>query len=431
MDAQGWGREVTTHRLRRPPGRRERGLWYTDTFSGTSSASPIVVGAAGLRCRARCAAAGQPPLTPWKARQLLRATGSPQQDEPGRPRDAADRPPARTSAKLMPRATDAARSIPMARLNAEALGSRVQHGRWASGSEATATCSAYKAADWVDDQGTTQGGGPMFIAMVDANGQQCSSTHQDTWTGGWSTMLMTSVGGVAAPRLLQGGRQRRDERRDRRHRGGRRRHRRALHGRVAGRLDRARGVVSMDGGDLLLCYGSAGDQISLDVIAADATDFSHNLVNGTWEAGWTHLLVHELPGGPHLFCGQAGGGSVCKCQINRDGSLSRTFAERWQSAWALFAGFDLSGERYQISYQPSTGWAAIDRVLPDENGFETISFHDLGTGHTALTAFPTASGVRALTYSSDSGEAAYWSIGWPTGARRVIPLAVMRAAPGG
>ncbi len=167
---------------------------------------------------------------------------------------------------------------------------------------------------------------------------------------------------------------------------------------------------SMDGGDLL-CYGSGGDQVSLDVVAADASGFSHTLVSGAWEAGWTHLLVHELPDGPHLFTGQAGGGAVSVSQINRDGSLSRRFAERWQPAWALFAGFDLAGERYQISYQPSTGWAAIDRVLPDGDGFETISWHDLGIGHTALTAFGTAAGVRALAYSSDSGEASYWSIG--------------------
>jgi hypothetical protein len=50
-------------------------------------------------------------------------------------------------------------------------------------------------------------------------------------------------------------------------------------------------------------------------------------------------------------------------------------------------------------------------VLPGGDGFETISWHDLGMGHTALTAFGTAAGVRALAYSSDSGEASYWSIG--------------------
>lgn len=85
IDAQGWGREVTTTGYGDLQGGRNRDLWYTDEFSGTSSASPIVVGAIGcvqgiLRAR------GLPLLTPAGARQLLRSTGSPQQDAPTRPR---------------------------------------------------------------------------------------------------------------------------------------------------------------------------------------------------------------------------------------------------------------------------------------------------------------------------------------------------------
>ena len=85
VDAQGWGREVTSTGYGDIQGGSNRDLWYTDQFSGTSSASPIVVGALGcvqgiLRARNR------PLLTPAIARQLLRATGSPQQDAPGRPR---------------------------------------------------------------------------------------------------------------------------------------------------------------------------------------------------------------------------------------------------------------------------------------------------------------------------------------------------------
>lgn len=83
VDAQGWGREVTTTGYGDLQGGDET-LWYTDTFSGTSSASPIVVGALAsiqgiLRERGLAA------LTPQKAIEVLRATGSPQQDAPGRP----------------------------------------------------------------------------------------------------------------------------------------------------------------------------------------------------------------------------------------------------------------------------------------------------------------------------------------------------------
>ncbi len=85
VDAQGWGREVTSTGYGDLQGGSNQDLWYTDQFSGTSSASPIVLGALGcvqgiLRVR------GKPPLTPDAGRQLLRATGSPQQDAPGRPR---------------------------------------------------------------------------------------------------------------------------------------------------------------------------------------------------------------------------------------------------------------------------------------------------------------------------------------------------------
>jgi hypothetical protein len=84
VDAQGWGREVTTCGYGDLQGGSVEELWYTDRFSGTSSASPIVVGALGCLQGAR-RAAGAAPLTPSEARERLRATGSPQQDAPDRP----------------------------------------------------------------------------------------------------------------------------------------------------------------------------------------------------------------------------------------------------------------------------------------------------------------------------------------------------------
>lgn len=85
VDVQGWGREVTSTGYGDLQGGTDHDRWYTDVFSGTSSASPIVVGVLGcvqgiLRARNR------PPLTPAAARSVLRQTGSPQQDAPGRPR---------------------------------------------------------------------------------------------------------------------------------------------------------------------------------------------------------------------------------------------------------------------------------------------------------------------------------------------------------
>ncbi|HEY0323791.1 MAG TPA: S8 family serine peptidase [Pyrinomonadaceae bacterium] len=83
IDTQGWGWEVTSTGYGDLQGGNEN-EWYTDQFSGTSSASPVIVGALGcvqgvLRARGRTL------LTPATARQCLRSTGSPQQDATGRP----------------------------------------------------------------------------------------------------------------------------------------------------------------------------------------------------------------------------------------------------------------------------------------------------------------------------------------------------------
>ena len=84
IDAQGWGREVTSCGYGDLQGGSNEDLWYTDTFSGTSSASPIVTGV--IACiQGMAKARGRPVLTPAQVRNCLRSTGSPQQDAPARP----------------------------------------------------------------------------------------------------------------------------------------------------------------------------------------------------------------------------------------------------------------------------------------------------------------------------------------------------------
>lgn len=85
VDTQGWGREVTTTGYGDLQGGNDENAWYTDRFSGTSSASPLVVGVLGCMQGAR-RAAGHGPAGPILTRQLLRRTGAPQADAPGRPR---------------------------------------------------------------------------------------------------------------------------------------------------------------------------------------------------------------------------------------------------------------------------------------------------------------------------------------------------------
>jgi hypothetical protein len=69
VDCQGWGREVTTTGYGDLQGGTDRNQWYTDMFSGTSSASPIIVGA--LACtQGFLRARGLPLLTPVSAIQF-------------------------------------------------------------------------------------------------------------------------------------------------------------------------------------------------------------------------------------------------------------------------------------------------------------------------------------------------------------------------
>jgi|SRR5579863_853479 len=79
VDVQGWGREVTSCSYGDLQGGDNEDLWYTDQFSGTSSASPVIVGVLGA-LQGALRAAGQPLLTPNSARAVLRGSGSPQQD---------------------------------------------------------------------------------------------------------------------------------------------------------------------------------------------------------------------------------------------------------------------------------------------------------------------------------------------------------------
>ncbi|MCY1082785.1 S8 family peptidase [Archangium lansingense] len=79
VDLHAWGENVVTLGYGDLSGTWSgEDRWYTDSFSGTSSAAPIVVGAvANLQGVAN--ASGKGPLEPRALRELLRATGTPQE----------------------------------------------------------------------------------------------------------------------------------------------------------------------------------------------------------------------------------------------------------------------------------------------------------------------------------------------------------------
>lgn len=84
VDVQGWGRAVATLDYGDLQGCDATGRKYTNEFAGTSSASPIVAGAAILiesiyKTEKGC------PLAPLELRKVLATTGSPQTDGPHGP----------------------------------------------------------------------------------------------------------------------------------------------------------------------------------------------------------------------------------------------------------------------------------------------------------------------------------------------------------
>jgi subtilisin family serine protease len=84
LNVQAWGWHVTTLGYGDAQGGSTENTWYTLRFSGTSSASPIVTGAVAC-LQGRAKSKNGAPMTPAKVRQILMATGTPQQAGPGVP----------------------------------------------------------------------------------------------------------------------------------------------------------------------------------------------------------------------------------------------------------------------------------------------------------------------------------------------------------
>jgi subtilisin family serine protease len=77
VNVQGWGWHVTSCGYGDAQGGYNQNRWYTLRFSGTSSASPIVTGAAAC-IQSRALSKYFKPLTPNKVRAILMKTGTPQ-----------------------------------------------------------------------------------------------------------------------------------------------------------------------------------------------------------------------------------------------------------------------------------------------------------------------------------------------------------------
>ena len=78
VDLQGWGEGVVTAGYGDLFSTDGANSFYTATFNGTSSATPVVAGACAVLQGDQKATNGGSVLTPFEAREILRATGPPQ-----------------------------------------------------------------------------------------------------------------------------------------------------------------------------------------------------------------------------------------------------------------------------------------------------------------------------------------------------------------
>jgi subtilisin family serine protease len=85
IDCQGWGKQVVAAGYGNLQGGPVEQRWYMDDFGGTSSATPIVAGTLACLQGAMKARDKDKLVSPTRARELLRTTGSKQQDGPGLP----------------------------------------------------------------------------------------------------------------------------------------------------------------------------------------------------------------------------------------------------------------------------------------------------------------------------------------------------------
>ncbi|MGD9548255.1 MAG: FG-GAP-like repeat-containing protein [Candidatus Krumholzibacteriia bacterium] len=82
FDLQGWGENVVTCGYSDLYSAEGYNLWYTSTFSGTSSASPIVAGAIACLNGWYASNVSSTPLSPGTIRTTLKTTGTPQISPP-------------------------------------------------------------------------------------------------------------------------------------------------------------------------------------------------------------------------------------------------------------------------------------------------------------------------------------------------------------
>jgi len=388
--------------------------FYTDTFSGTSSASPVVVGALGCM-QGAVRAAALPPVAPWRARQLLRATGSPQQDGPSGP-----------ASERIGRRPDLAALIPRATTLAPVTIQRLADEQWSLGWTLMAAFQldgqphvlVYKGADY-QENGQPQLGGGTTVDRVNDDGASSTNVMGTTWSKGWTHMLTVPLpSGVHLVSYKRGVSGRANAAIDRIESGG---------ADVTGVRQEEWGAgwtnfatFALDGRQHLFSFsrpeggqhgGMGGGGVSVDRFLDDGTGFE-NVTGETFGTPWTHFSSFEAGGSPQLLSYRQDLGRATIDTLDASGGFTPRWRDgTWSNQWTHFASLNLGGEPYQVAYQSATGVLDVDRLLPEADGVETMLTTDIGAGWTLLSAFDLGGVPHILTYNASDGSAAYWALG--------------------
>ncbi|MBM4430418.1 MAG: hypothetical protein FJ026_08755, partial [Chloroflexi bacterium] len=408
VDVHGWGDSVVTlgyGHVRYAGGDARQ--WYTQSFGGTSSASPIVTGAA-VAINSILRRYGKGTKSPAGMRTLLRSTGTPQAD-PGK------------QIGPMPDLAAALRAAGVAAQEA------VWDAKWNEGwthfvpfvLQSQPHYLAYKAQD-----------GHVDIDRIKADGRGVDSVWTGTFPSSYTTFAPFVLRGrphFLAYRLGSG----------------------QIH--INRIKDDGKGYITCWSGTFppgltsLVVFQFHGEAhylmsnattggLAIGRIKRDGTGVEP-FWNGPVTTGLTAFLPFVLDGWPH-FLAYLPSGSIFLLRLKADGhGLDVAGYAQCEAGCTQFMGLAVKGRPHFLAYNTTSGEFALGRIQAGASGVDTLWEGKWTAGWTTFMPFCQEHPTRLLTYNQANGQVVMsqialdgrgltpvWQGGWSTGWTSITPF---------